>query len=82
METKIDGFLKIIADGRVTLPKEAREHWDLSEGDLLSFELTDEGLLLKPIQFSEKKIDKLKTMALTKGKKTDSAKSAKDLLKG
>jgi len=82
MEIKIDGILKVIADARVTLPKEAREHWGLETGDLLSFELTDEGLLIKPLQFVEKKIDKLKKMSSTEGKKADSGESAKKILEG
>lgn len=34
--------------GQITVPREVREAAHLAEGDLVEFELTDEGILLRP----------------------------------
>lgn len=34
--------------GQITVPREVREAAHLAEGDIVEFELTDEGILLRP----------------------------------
>lgn len=80
MQTKKDGILKIIADGRITIPKEARENWDVSEGDLLHYEYTGDSILIRPVEISHKDVDKLKDISNEKGDNYNSGESAKDAI--
>ncbi|MGE0821755.1 MAG: AbrB/MazE/SpoVT family DNA-binding domain-containing protein [Candidatus Binatia bacterium] len=42
-------LLKIIRSNQITLPAELRKQFDLSEGDYLEAQATQEGILLKPV---------------------------------
>ena len=50
METR-----KILADGRITLPKEFLEFWNLKEGDFVGLDEIKEKVVIVPIEFKEKK---------------------------
>jgi AbrB family looped-hinge helix DNA binding protein len=41
--------IRLLRDGRVTLPAEVRQKLRLTEGDLLEAELVESGLLLRPV---------------------------------
>jgi len=43
METRLDKF------GRVVLPKDIRDHFDLKPGQVLKVERADEEVILKPV---------------------------------
>jgi AbrB family looped-hinge helix DNA binding protein len=40
-------WAKILRSGQVTLPKEVRERLNLKEGDILDFEITEGGVMLR-----------------------------------
>jgi AbrB family looped-hinge helix DNA binding protein len=44
METRLDKF------GRVVLPKDIRDHFDLKPGQVLKVERADEEVILKPVE--------------------------------
>ena len=48
-ETGVMALVRMIRGGQVTLPAEARKAFKLKEGDYLEPELTEKGVLLKPI---------------------------------
>lgn len=48
-------LLKVLRAGQVTLPAEFRRKLKLSEGDYLEAEVTDEGVLLRPVSVVERK---------------------------
>lgn len=73
---KKKGILKIIADGRITLPKEAREEWGLEEGDHVQYEIKDGVIQVRPIEIIHKKVEKLKEISKEKGEVFKSAKAA------
>lgn len=77
MQTKKEGILKVIADGRITLPKEARENWDVSDGDLLHYEYTGDAIKIRPVEISHKEVEKLKEITKEKGEIFNSGETAK-----
>lgn len=66
-KNKKEGVLKIIADGRITLPKEARENWDVSDGDLVHYEYTGDAIKIRPVEISHKEVEKLNEISKEKG---------------
>lgn len=42
---------RLLSKGQLTIPKEIREAAHLEEGDPVAFEVTDEGILLRPQKF-------------------------------
>ena len=40
-------WAKILRSGQVTLPKEVRERLNLKEGDILDFEITEDGVMMR-----------------------------------
>jgi AbrB family looped-hinge helix DNA binding protein len=48
-ETGIMAIIRVICGGQVTLPADARRAFNLKEGDYLEAEVTERGVLLKPI---------------------------------
>src|SRR3954471_23959775 len=53
-ETRILVLVRMIRGGQVALPAEARKALKLKEGDYLEPELTEKGVLLKPIAVSDR----------------------------
>jgi AbrB family looped-hinge helix DNA binding protein len=48
-ESGVMALVKVLGDGQVTLPAEARKALKLKEGDYLDLEVTERGVLLKPV---------------------------------
>src|SRR5690348_4273039 len=53
-ETGIMAIVRLIRGGQVTLPADARRAFNMKEGDYLEAEVTERGVLLKPIAVSER----------------------------
>ena len=47
-------LVRMLRGGQVTLPAEARKAFKLKEGDYLDFELTEQGMLLRPAAVTER----------------------------
>lgn len=45
---QVMSVIKVLKNGRITLPKDFREVWDIDDGQVLEGEVTGTGLLLKP----------------------------------
>ncbi len=58
METRVEdkdmALVKVRRAAQITLPAEVREKLGVSEGDYLETEITDRGVLLKPISIVER----------------------------
>src|SRR5690242_17089390 len=48
-ENSIMALVRVLRGGQVTLPAEARKVLKLKDGDYLDLELTERGVLLKPV---------------------------------
>jgi AbrB family looped-hinge helix DNA binding protein len=48
-------WAKILRSGQVTLPKEVRERLNLKEGDILDFEITEGGVVLRAKELVSKR---------------------------
>ena len=59
METRTEdkemALVKVRRAAQITLPAEVREKLGISDGDYLEAEVTDEGVLLKPVSVVERK---------------------------
>ena len=53
-ETRILALVRMIRGGQITLPVEARKALQLKEGDYLEAELTEKGVLLKPVAVTDR----------------------------
>ena len=53
------GMAKISSKGQVTLPKRVRRHLEVSTGDMVIFELKDNGLIIRKSRSIENYFDSL-----------------------
>lgn len=59
---------KVQENGQVTIPVEIRRKWELERGDLVAFEETEEGVLIKPQEvIAMRALDKLGEMLKERG---------------
>ncbi len=84
---KAQDILKISPKGQVTIPNRVRKQLHLEENGFVSFKITKEGILLFPIEITQKlpytaeELDKIKKLASKKGKTFKSSSSAKKYLR-
>lgn len=56
MTVETDGFIKILNNGRITLPSDFRSLWNIRDGDMVSYRLTERGIFLTPLDVVERKL--------------------------